>query len=213
MFEFAKKSYYRQKLNGILKEKQLYGLILDLGGNKDSSYRKIIKFSNYSKVITINIKKTGEDYLQADLEKGIPYKSRSADYILAFNIFEHVYNLQKLLDETYRVLKSNGKVILATPFLKEIHNDPDDFWRFSPTCWQRLLQNSGFNKIKIQSITAGPFLAAYTLFQTILPWQVCVIIYPVFLILDITFLSLRPKWKGKYLLGIYLDAEKIEDFV
>ena len=45
----------------------------------------------------------------------IPFEDESIDAILVFEVFEHVQDVKKTLDECYRVLKKKGKLFLAFP--------------------------------------------------------------------------------------------------
>jgi len=65
---------------------------------------------------------------------------------------EHVTNPALLLKEIYRVLaKPNCVVILSTPFLWGLHESPRDYFRFTKHGLKLLLDEVGFNIIKIES--------------------------------------------------------------
>jgi ubiquinone/menaquinone biosynthesis C-methylase UbiE len=63
----------------------------------------------FSKIKTIN-----SEYKQAYGEN-IPFENNQFDAILSFDVFEHVQDLKKTLDECYRVLKPQGKLIVVFP--------------------------------------------------------------------------------------------------
>jgi len=50
----------------------------------------------------------------ADLNKGIPFKDESFDFITASYIIEHLYNTDMFIQEIYRTLKRKGYVLIAT---------------------------------------------------------------------------------------------------
>ena len=51
-----------------------------------------------------------------DLEKeNIPYKNEYFDIVYHKSLIEHLYSPNHLMEETYRVLKKNGKLIILTP--------------------------------------------------------------------------------------------------
>ena len=83
------------------------------------------------------LKKTKLDYKTADLEspwadlhfniENIPLDDGSFDIVMANHILEHVEDLNKALNEVYRVLKSGGMAILLSPvnFNRELtYEDP-----------------------------------------------------------------------------------------
>lgn len=47
--------------------------------------------------------------------ESLPFKNDTFDAILSFDVFEHVQNLQKTVDECYRVLKKGGRLFLVFP--------------------------------------------------------------------------------------------------
>ena len=61
---------------------------------------------------------SGSDYL--DVTKKFPYDNNSVDYIFSEHMIEHIsYQDGKfMLEESFRVLKSGGKIRISTPDLK-----------------------------------------------------------------------------------------------
>jgi SAM-dependent methyltransferase len=86
----------------------------------------------------------------SDLNKKIDLEDRYADTIISLNVLEHLYNPQKFLDETYRLLKHEGTLILHIPFQWWIHEAPHDYFRYTPYGLKYLLNKSGYKDIHIQ---------------------------------------------------------------
>lgn len=63
-----------------------------------------------------------------DIEN-LPFKDNSIDVILNIAVLEHVPNPQKVIDEIHRVLKPDGVVYTAFPFMQGFHASPYDFTR------------------------------------------------------------------------------------
>lgn len=57
-----------------------------------------------------------------DLNKKLPYKSNFFNVVIANHVIEHLVNVRLFVSEIYRVLKSNGYAIIATPNLASWHN-------------------------------------------------------------------------------------------
>ena len=56
--------------------------------------------------------------VQADFDGlGLPIQSESVDVVVLNEIIEHVVHTDELIDEIYRILKSNGVLLLSTPNL------------------------------------------------------------------------------------------------
>jgi SAM-dependent methyltransferase len=70
----------------------------------------------------------------------LPFPTASVGTVLALNTFEHVKCFWRGLDEVHRVLRSDGVLIMSTPFHFRIHAFPHDYWRFTPTAYEALLE-------------------------------------------------------------------------
>lgn len=69
-----------------------------------------------SKIFRDNLRKKGIKLSNCDLEKdSFPFKDEQFDYILCTEVIEHMNNPYHLLNETNRVLKKGGKLLLTTP--------------------------------------------------------------------------------------------------
>ena len=75
----------------------------------------------------------------ANVER-LPLLDASVGTVLALNTFEHVKCFWHGLDEVHRVLRPDGVLILSTPFHFRIHEYPHDYWRFTPTAYEALLE-------------------------------------------------------------------------
>lgn len=47
--------------------------------------------------------------------ESLPYPDNSFDYIVSFDVFEHVKNVELVMQECFRVLKKRGKILLVFP--------------------------------------------------------------------------------------------------
>lgn len=62
----------------------------------------------------------------------LPLGDQSVDIILLTEVLEHVSETRPAFLELARVLRPGGLVILTTPFLYPLHEEPHDFVRFTP---------------------------------------------------------------------------------
>lgn len=79
------------------------------------------------------------------------FKNNTFDYILCFNVLEHVYKYENAINEMHRCLKKNGQLIISVPFMYPLHDEPTDYFRFSKYALEKLLLGK-FKKIKIETI-------------------------------------------------------------
>ncbi len=80
----------------------------------------------------------------ADLNKPLPLASSSADCILSTSVLEHISEPELLFSEMSRILKNGGHLILSVPFLYHIHEEPDDFFRYTKFGLEKLSKDAGF---------------------------------------------------------------------
>jgi hypothetical protein len=87
-----------------------------------------------------------ENEIFLDLTKDLP-KDLIGKYDVVFNhtVLEHVFEVHKAFENL--CLLSNDAVILVVPFLQPMHADYGDFWRFTPSCLQRLFEKNDMSVV------------------------------------------------------------------
>lgn len=133
------------------------GKILDIGGKKTN---KSGGFIPHTKDILsweyVNIDpKTEPDYL-VDAAT-IPIKDDQVDCVLLCETLEHVTNPIAVLMEAYRLLKTDGVIIITMPFMFPVHAEPSDYQRWTDRKMELELSRAGFSNIRIEPM--GGWLA------------------------------------------------------
>ena len=112
------------------------------------------------------IKSSKSNKLHSDYRK-INLNSNFADLIIIPNLIHHISDHNKLFKECRRILKRNGKLYIFEPTLREVHQNPDDFVRFTPMGLLNILKQNRFKKNKVKTV-GGAFTASiYCLNQAI----------------------------------------------
>ena len=88
----------------------------------------------------------------------LEFDDSRADLVLVPNLVHHVEDQQGMWSEVRRVLKPSGRLYVFEPTLREVHQDPDDYLRYTPNGLSKLLEKSGF-RIDLVRTTGGPFTA------------------------------------------------------
>lgn len=204
-----KPSYIRQSEMNYLSNLELNGTVVDLGGAKVSDYYKYLRGDH--QIITVNMDSEYGCDIIADIEKPLPFEDASVDYVLCLNVFEHIYNIQNPISESYRMLKPQGEMIFAVPFLFHVHGSPHDFNRHTSTHWERKLNELGFDMVCCSVIGEGAFTACYSLLLPFIPrfMRRIVIYLPMALDKIIQFLK-GDKFKNAYPVGYFIIAKKNE---
>lgn len=90
----------------------------------------------------------------ADLSKPLPVLDQSVDWIVSFEVLEHVPEPGLMLAEAYRALRTGGALILTTPFQWWLHEAPWDFQRFTRYGLEYQLQKAGYLDVTVRE-TSG----------------------------------------------------------
>lgn len=80
----------------------------------------------------------------------LPFDNDTFDTIFASEVFEHVFNLKKVLCELNRVLKENGEILITCPFVWEEHEIPNDYARYTQFALKNLIANAGFEIVEFK---------------------------------------------------------------
>lgn len=142
----------------LLKE-HLHGRFIDIGcGN--SPYRSVIH-PVVDEYFTLDIEeRDGDvDYL-CSVESMDPVPDEYFDSAICINVLEHIPNPYAAVREIARILKPGGVLIVFTPFLARIHEEPHDYYRFTGYGLEYLFGNAGFTCESLRSIGGmGSFVA------------------------------------------------------
>ena len=77
--------------------------------------------------------------------ESIPFKDNTIDTIIMCTLMEYLPNPKKVLRELYRVLASDGHVLMSIPFLNPIHGDHRaDRARYSLVMLREMVEEIGF---------------------------------------------------------------------
>ena len=82
--------------------------------------------------------------------------SNSYDSAICFEVIEHVPQPGRALSEIYRVLKPGGVAIISVPHLSRLHEEPNDYFRFTIYGFRHLLTQANFEVVALQ-MTGGLF--------------------------------------------------------
>lgn len=205
MISLIRKYEYKE-----LSKVTLDGNILDLGGSRKSGYHNLLKGSHHIEVVNFD-EKYGFD-INFDLEKKFPLNDNSYDHLMAINVLEHIYDYNSFLAESFRILKANGKFILTSPFLFQIHGCPNDYNRFTKDALIKMFENHHFQVEKIIPLGKGIFSVIYQLAIGGIPTKALkIIIQTIFVWLDKMLAKVCPSYKkliSNYPLGYFIVLKK-----
>jgi len=203
----AGKSYMRATHNLFLKKKiTMNKLTGDLGSGGKNNYNEFI-FKDVSLIKSFDFYKTNNKTIKLNLEKDFNLKKYKLKNILIFNVFEHIYEKEILLNSISKSLKKNGKLELFVPFMYKYHGDPNDYYRFTHSYLKKFLEKSGF-KVKITLIGAGQFnVILEILFKYFKLNIIKIILSTIFIIFNKIFYFASKDFKNYYC-GIHCSCIK-----
>jgi SAM-dependent methyltransferase len=175
--------------------KYIKGKVLDVGcGNKP--YIKIIEPVCEEYIgLDRSISLYGTDAVDiiGSADK-LSFDDASLDTVVSFQVLEHLSEPEHFIREAYRVLKPDGKLLLTTPFMWGIHEEPYDYYRYTKYGLEYLLKKNGFDIISI--IQKGSLWTIFSMFINysmvrFIPKIFLPLFYPLFIINQILALLLE----------------------
>jgi SAM-dependent methyltransferase len=145
----------------------LTGLGLDYGGGKTSRYSDQIDHWGQDKnsltLESANIDQSIEPTHIISEDGVLPVSEFRYDFVVSLNTFEHIFDMERVLEDIFRVLKKGGELVFAVPFIFRVHGHPDDYSRHTASYWQRMLESFGFNSVEVTALTWGPISTSMTI--------------------------------------------------
>ena len=154
---FINPNYFSRK--GLLKylrkeAPNLSGRLLDFGSGR-KPWRSLFQVDEY---IGVDIAKSGHDHHDSKIDvyydgRVIPFENNSFDSVFASDVFEHLFNLDEILDELNRVLKPGGQMLVSIPFAWNEHETPYDFARYTSFGIRAIMERRGFEIVRLHKTT------------------------------------------------------------
>jgi len=122
------------------------GRILDIGsGPNGGRYKNFFSENDY---VTLDINPDySPDIIGSALK--IPEPDSSFDGVVCFQVLDDLKNPAQAIKEMKRILKPGGYGILSVPQSSELHDEPNDYWRFTKYGIISLLSEAELEVIKI----------------------------------------------------------------
>ncbi len=186
----------------ILNKENIRGKLLDAGAGKLSYRHLVLPFCEEYKSMDVFNTHPELDY-QSDIQD-MPIADESFDTVLSAEVLEHVPDPEKALREIYRVLKPGGKLVISIPHLMYLHNEPNDFYRYTKYGLRTLLERVGFTVEHLE-----PSGSLFSFLQGIIATTAVGMTYHIPLVWPIVFQISKITGEMAILLDNHSDKKKI----
>lgn len=82
----------------------------------------------------------------------MPFEDASFDTVLNVQVLEHTSRPAELLRDMARVLKPGGLLIISVPFSFRLHEEPHDYFRYSPHGLRELCARAGLELVSVEPL-------------------------------------------------------------
>ena len=166
---FSNKSILRIFQLEIFKKFKINGDIIEFGASDEIEKNFCNSKLKNCKISYSNINSSNKEFVNIDLQKKILIELKY-DYIIIFNVLEHLLDPNLALRNLSKICKKNGQIIGSNPFIFRVHGAPKDYSRFTKDHLIELLKSSNFKDIEIIELGTGPFLACISLLRSYLKY-------------------------------------------
>lgn len=148
--------------------KLVNGTVLEIGSGEgygimelaDKS-KKYIAIDKYDSPIESNLKEKNNIEFRKMNVPPLKFEDNSIDFVVTFQVIEHIKDDEKFVQEIHRVLKPGGKLILTTPnILMSLSRNPWHFREYNPTEMKEILETS-FSNINLKGIYGNEKVMRY----------------------------------------------------
>ena len=158
-FSFPNSGYSNKYQNWFFNahQDQITGTVLDIGAEENQMGRYGLSDSDDTEYICMDMRTSPSLDIVGD-GCNLPFQNESFDTVILREVLEHVQvlNIPALIDEVYRVLSHEGRLLATSPFRFQIHGyEYTDKLRLTADGLHELLQCSGFENVNVYK--AGGF--------------------------------------------------------
>lgn len=134
--------------------KHYKGVLVDLGCGTAPYKEFFLNFAD--KYIGVDWTNTLHDTkadIVSNLNEKIALPDNYADTVVSLSVIEHLCEPQVFLNESYRILKNDGTIILEVPWMWWMHDAPYDYFRYTPFGLKYMFEKAGYKDVHVQPRT------------------------------------------------------------
>lgn len=124
------------------------GKVLDVGAGAFDRYSTLFTYDSYTRMDVSR----GEGIDLVGTAESIPVPDSSYDAIVCTQVLGDVKDPRIIVSEFFRVLKPSGVVLASEALFNALHDQPHDYWRFTPHTFKMLFTEAGFSSVAIEPL-------------------------------------------------------------
>lgn len=138
------------------------GQLVDLGCGKVPLYAAYREYVTDITCVDWSQPSDGPAHLdfECDLSQELPLADGEFDTTILSDVLEHIPEPTILWSEMARITRPGGKLLLNTPFLYCLHEQPHDYFRYTEHALRRYADQHGFEIVSLQAIGGTPEVLA-----------------------------------------------------
>jgi SAM-dependent methyltransferase len=127
------------------------GHVLDLGCGKAPLLGLYRQYSKSETLVDWGNSMHENPHLDAiaDLNEPLELESEKFDTVLLSDVLEHIKRPSQLMSEIFRVMAPGGALIMNTPFMYWLHEQPHDYYRYTEHALTELITSAGLEVVEL----------------------------------------------------------------
>lgn len=130
------------------------GKLVDLGCGEAPYKEYFLQYAqSYTGVDWTKTLHNSKADIVSNLNEKIELPDGIANTIISISVMEHLCEPQIFLNESFRILKDGGVMILQVPWQWWIHEAPHDYFRYTPYGLKYMFEKAGFYNVQVEPQT------------------------------------------------------------
>ena len=127
------------------------GEVLDAGAGLLTARPLLVPYVSHYVSMDVERHHSSVD-IEDDIQTLATISSDRFDTVYSSQVLEHIPRPQDAIHQMYRVLKPGGRLLLTVPHLSHLHEEPHDYFRYTPHALRYMVEHAGFKLVSLVKI-------------------------------------------------------------